>query len=186
MTYSILHSVSQVLVLAGLLSAFFTTLIVWLKLRKHMRDEWGRSRLTSSASGERQDSLHTPTTLTSHWPVILIATSAFLTGLYIGNLRGEFRHQQFDEMQDVTIIQRTDPYTFKMQVDDPDTHKPREFGVRFCPDYEPTHEFQPGVKLSYLKFQRHDFDNCWEIAPENLGYSLWRDNANKPIIFGGR
>lgn len=182
MTFSWLHSVSQFLGLVGLLAASW---ISWRIYRWRNRGQTTKSSPLKPTAGTSDGKLISTLThdIVTHGPVVLIAISSFCLGVYISNLNTEFHSRNFDEMRDVTIIERLDPYTFRMQVDDPDTHQPRAFGVRFCPDYEPTHEMQAGVKLTYLKFQRKDFDNCWEIAPKHLGYGLWRDHDNKPIRF---
>lgn len=186
MIYSILHSVSQVLVLAGLLSVFSTTLIVWLKLRKHMRSEWARLRQTASASGEKQDSNDTRNRFAQNLPLVLVAATGLCLSAYLGDLYGEFHRQKFVTMADVHILGKTDDYIFRMDVEDPDTHQRIPFMIRFCPDYEPTHEMQPGTVLALLKYERRDLDNCSEIARNELGYTFRRDQHGKPIRFDTR
>jgi len=67
-------------------------------------------------------------------------------------------------------------------VEDPDTHERIPFTIRFCPDYRPTHEMQPGTVLSLLKYERRDFDNCAAVAKDNLGYIFRRDKNGRPTI----
>lgn len=117
------------------------------------------------------------------WPLVLV----FLTGISLaGNIwlmRREFVRQKFVEMHDVRVIERKDDLVFQMDVEDPDTHSRVPFMIRFCPDYIPTREIQAGVILSYLKYERHELDNCSEIAPDTLGYTLRRDEHAKPVTF---
>lgn len=104
----------------------------------------------------------------------------------IYQMRREFHREKFVEMHDVRVLDRKDDFVFQMDVEDPDTHQRVPFMIRFCPDYKPTHEIQAGVILSYLKYERHDLDDCSEVAPDTLGYTLRRDDHAQPLRFDTR
>src|SRR5882724_5269177 len=85
MILSTLHSASQVLALAGLLSVFITTLMLWKRVRTRMRNYYSQSGPMSSAYGGSQGSNRTRMTdrATRHWLVLL----PIMTGLSLmGNM----------------------------------------------------------------------------------------------------
>jgi len=185
MTSSWLHSVSQLLALAALLAAFWIMLRVYRWHRRHMTKPSPYSRLIAEASDEKWNrrSTRIHTTISDHWPIMLLVVAGLSLGMNMWQLHREFHRQQFVELHDVRVLGRTDDFVFQMDVEDPDTHMRIPFMIRFCPDYKPTHEIEAGVILTYLKYERHDLDNCSEIAPDSLGYTLRRDEHARPVRF---
>jgi hypothetical protein len=83
----------------------------------------------------------------------------------------EFHHDNVITLRNVAILDRFDDYTLKMAVLNPKTNKTEPFWVTFCPDYHPTNELQPGLTLITLQYVEDQRLNCFEIAPDNLGYT---------------
>lgn len=174
MIWSIFHSASQVLLLAGLLSVFFTTLIVWLSLRRHMRDEWKRLKEDWSyeeqialASGKPLGSPHTPNMI-KHWPLILVAVSALPLGTFLYQLHEEYSAPTI-EYTDVRFLERIEPYSWWMEK----ANGP--FRVDFCRDFDvPALNFQPGEVAWRFKFK--DMGNCWSIKDGDVRF--YRDKQH--------
>ena len=187
MIWSILHSASQVWLLAGLLSAFVGTSLLGMTVWRRQRIYSNMSRLIAPPSGDPSNrrsgstNTHVISRIANHWPLLLVACTGLSLSGNVWLIWREFHRQSFVEMHDVRVLDRKDGYVFQMDVADPDTQERRTFMIRFCPDYKPTEEMQAGTSLLYLKFERHDF--CEEIAPDNLGYALRRDDHGKPIRF---
>lgn len=80
----------------------------------------------------------------------------------------------------VWIRQRVSPDIFKAFVRDPDTKQWNAWTFNSCKDYPITKEIQAGVTLCLLKYEVRP--GCMSVAKHNLGYTLWRDNNDKPIL----
>jgi hypothetical protein len=85
-------------------------------------------------------------------------------------------------LKNVQVIQRINDYDFRYQVVDPDTREWNEFIWKGCRDYVPTHEIQAGATILWVKYVEDKQESCQEIGWDNLGYKLWRDENDHPII----
>lgn len=121
-----------------------------------------------------------------HWPLMLVACTGLSLALNVWQMQRDFHRERYVSMADVHVLDRQEDYLFQMDVEDPDTHQRVPFMIRFCPDYEPTHEMQAGTILASLKYERKDYDNCSEIARNELGYTFRRDQHGIPLRFDAR
>lgn len=185
MIWSILHSVLQVWLLAGLLSVFITTLMLWRRVRRRMKSYYSPSApiLSVFDGSPASHHIHTIDRISHYWPMILVVLTGLSFGLNIWLMQREFSRQNFVELKNIRVLNRMDSFLFRMDSEDPDTHQRHPFMIRFCPDYEPTREMQAGVTLTLLKYERHDFDGCASIGKRSLGYILERSQDGKPITF---
>jgi len=99
---------------------------------------------------------------------------------YCGNLYFEL-HPNVDWMYDVRILEKYDDYNFRADVADTKGMR-HEFGLRFCPDYQPTDDIQPGGTLTYLAYIRDVSLKCYEVGKTQYGYAVKRREDNVPII----
>src|SRR5882724_11187651 len=112
MIWSTLHSVSQVLLLAGLLSVFITTLMLWRRVRKRMKSYYSRSVPISSVFDGSPGShhIHTIKRISDNWPMVLVVLTGCSLGMNVYQMRREFHRQQFVEMHDVRVLDRKDDF----------------------------------------------------------------------------
>jgi len=181
MIYSILHSALQVWALAGLLSVFIATLILWKRVRTRMRNYYSQSVRTASAFGERPDSSHTRMIdrATRNWMVIL----PLMTGLSLmGNMWLMWREFHPNplaptvEYSDVRFLQQVDSNGYSWWMEKADG----PFRADFCHDYDmPSLNAQPGEVLR--RFRYKDMGNCWSIKDKDLGFWFYRDSKHWTI-----
>lgn len=181
MTWSILHSASQVLALAGLCSVFISTLMLWKRVRTRMRNYYSQSGQTASAYGENQGSSRTHMTgrATRHWVVIL----PLMTGLsLLGNMWLMWREFHPNpqaatyEYSDVRFLSQIDQVGYSWWMEKSDG----PFRADFCHDYNlPALNAQPGEVLKRLRYR--DMGSCWSIRDSDLGFWFYRDRANWTI-----
>lgn len=179
MIFSILHSVSQVLALAGLLSVFITTLMLWRRVRTSMKNYYEQSRLIASRSGEksspRSGSTHT---IERHWPVILVV----MCGLSLaGNawLMWKEYHPEYPPLptqySDVRFLQRLDIQGYSWWMEKADG----SFRADFCHDFDvPALNFQPGEVA--WRFWFKDTGSCWSIKDGDIRF--YRDKKDRWTI----
>ncbi len=184
MTSSWLHSVSQLLALAALLAAFWIMLRVYRWHRRHMTKPSPYSKLIAEASDEKWNrrSTRIHTTISDHWPIMLLVVAGLSLGMNMWQLHREFHRQQYADLKNVRILEKLDDYRYRMDVEDPDTHQRNMFSIQFCPDWTPTHEMVAGVTLTRLKYEIYPEDRCVGIAKDSMGYTLLRDDQLNPIL----
>ena len=85
-------------------------------------------------------------------------------------------------MHDVWIVSRTSPQSFRALAYSIGPKEWNEFTVTSCPDWTPTLEIQAGVTLTLLQFVEDREHNCLELDGKYAGYTLLRDEHDKPII----
>lgn len=114
----------------------------------------------------------------SYWPVWFCA----LTVVCLSFVAYSMMPKKYEYVTNVHILKRTSEYNWKYEVMDPDTREWREFSWTGCHDYIPTHEIQAGATLLWIKYKENKVESCQEVGYDNLGYKLWRDENDKPIL----
>ena len=84
------------------------------------------------------------------------------------------------DMRSVWVQKRVSPDIFKAFVQDPDTKSWNAWTFSSCHDYPITQEIQAGVTLCVLKYEERP--GCMSVAKHNLGYILWRDSNEQPVL----
>ena len=181
MILSILHSVSQVWLLAGLLLAFLGTLALAINVYTKQRNYSRQSKLIASLSAAKGSSGLTPTIdwTMRRWPIIIVA----LTGLsLIGNAFLIWRDWHPNpaapvyEYHDVRFLKQLDPSGYSWWIERPDG----ALRIDFCHDYNvPALNTQPGEVL--WKFRYKDL-GCASIKDDDLGLWFYRDKYTRWTI----
>jgi hypothetical protein len=89
---------------------------------------------------------------------------------------------KIEYLRDVQVLDRLNDYDFSYQIVDPDTREWNEFIWTGCHDYIPTREIRKGATILWIKYVEDKADSCQEIGWDNLGYKLWRDANDHPIL----
>ena len=89
---------------------------------------------------------------------------------------------KIERLTSVQILERVNAYDFRYQIVDPDTREWNEFVWKGCHDYVPTWEIRAGATLLWIKYVEDKTQSCQEVGWDNLGYKLWRDQNDNPII----
>jgi hypothetical protein len=80
----------------------------------------------------------------------------------------------------VLVLARNGQNRFRLLQQDPDNKEWNEYSWVGCDDYPITKEIQAGVVLCVWKYEERP--GCMSVAKHNLGYTLWRDDHDKPIL----
>jgi hypothetical protein len=137
--------------------------------------QWGAARLLSKSS----------TTLTRiegkgkarYAPIAFVFVFCAVTLAVVYHVRPKIEY-----LKDVQVLQRINDYDFRYQIVDPDTREWNEFVWTGCHDYVPTREIQSGTTILWIKYVEDKSQSCQEIGWDNLGYKLWRDTNDHPIL----
>lgn len=163
MISSILHSASQVSLLAGALSVFVSFSLVWLTLRRRMKNDSIEEKriLSASAQSLGSNSIHL---VSNHWPIILVIITGLSLATNLYQIHREYAAAVYTD-HNVSVDKVIDKYHWSVH-----SAKRGHYRTDFCRTAHNEAVLdevngQAGYTLETLRWTY--IGDCWNVSDES-------------------